>query len=253
MAQERRTPPDYQKQPAVERSYRSRHSGDLQAFRLARGESDLWVLSNRDVRKDVERLLALHRRQLKEYIHAHPLFAETLQPYPPDPEAPELVQWMIAVTAQVGVGPMAAVAGAVAGIVGRNIDPAVTELIIENGGDIYLRSSAERMIGIYAGESAFSMRIGLRIPAKPEGFGICTSAGTVGPSFSFGKADATVICAPDAALADAAATAVGNLVTAPADLERAIGLAQGISNLRGAVVIKGDKMCAWGEIDFVAL
>ena len=246
-------PTIYRKQTGVERSYRSRRAVDLQAFRLAVGETDLWVLSDRDVRQDIMRLVTLYRRQLKEYIHNHPLFAGSLQPYPPDPEAPEIVQWMIAVTAQVGVGPMAAVAGAVAGMVGRHTDSAVKELIIENGGDIYLRSTRERIIGIYAGASAFSMRIGLRVPAKPEGYGICTSAGTVGPSLSFGQADATVICAPDTALADAAATAVGNLVISSADLERAVREAQKITSLSGAVVIKDDKMSAWGEIDFVPL
>lgn len=242
---------NYQKKKDVDRTYRAVQTSGLFSYRLTIGESDLWISTGADIKFELERLLIYHRRQLKEYIHHHPEFAATLEPFPDDPLAPQIVRWMIAAALRAKVGPMAAVAGAVSGIVGQNIDRSVSELIIENGGDIYFRSVQERIIAIYAGETPFSMRIGLRLKPKPDGYGICTSAGTVGPSLSLGQADATVVISPDSALADAAATAIGNLVQSQDDLQKAADFARTIPGIDGAVIIKNDRMAAWGEIDLV--
>ena len=246
-------PPEYSKRTDVERSYRADNAADLLRTRLVIGESDLWIMSDRAVEERARQSLLQFRRHLKEYIHRHPLFAKTLVPYPPDPEAYPIVQWMIAATAQVKVGPMAAVAGAVSGMLGRSL-PEIPELIIENGGDIYLRSARERIVAVYAGNSPFSEQVGLKIAPHPgAGLGICTSAGTVGPSLSLGKADAAVIVAADVALADAAATAAANQIHRAADLAGAIGYVQELPGLQGALLIKDDQMAAWGEIQLVAL
>jgi ApbE superfamily uncharacterized protein (UPF0280 family) len=239
----------YQKREDVEREYRSANAAELLKFRVVVGESDLWILANLDLQPTVEDLLKRYRRQLKEYIYHHPVFKETFSPYPRDEHAPKLIQWMIDSSAKVNVGPMAAVAGAIAGIIGLEIDTGVTELIIENGGDIYLRSSKERTISVHAGKSVFSGKIGLVIPPQPLGLGICTSAGTVGPSVSLGKADAVVIISPDTALADSTATATGNLIQDASDLSKAIDFAKSIPEIRGVLLIKDDKMAAWGEIE----
>jgi uncharacterized protein len=240
---------NYPKRADVEREYRSASAADLLKFRVVVGESDLWILSNHDLKQTVADLLKQYRRQLKEYIYHHPVFKATFSPYHRDERAPKLIQWMIDSSAKVGVGPMAAVAGAIAGIIGLEIDTGVTELIIENGGDIYLRSSRERMIAVHAGKSVFSGKIGLVIPPQPLGLGICTSAGTVGPSVSLGKADAVVMISPDTALADAAATATGNQIQDASDLSKAMDYAQSISEIKGVLLIKDDKMAAWGEIE----
>jgi ApbE superfamily uncharacterized protein (UPF0280 family) len=239
----------YAKKQDVDRDYRLSSASDLQSTRIVIGASDLWILSSGDVQLEVERLLKLYRRQLKEYIYHHPLFKTALVPYPVDLEAPELIQGMIAASAKAGVGPMASVAGAIASFIGKNITNDITwELIIENGGDIYLRSVKERCVAIYAGNSPFSLKIGLNIAAHPSGVGICTSAGTIGPSLSFGKADAAVVIAPDVALADAAATAIGNLINTASDLPKGIDFAKKIPDVAGVLLIKDDKMAAWGEI-----
>ncbi len=245
---------NYEKKRNAERDYRILSAPDLQSTRLVIGESDLWVLSSEDIRLEVERYLKLSRRQLKEYIYRHLLFQTTLKPYPGDSEAPELIQGMIAAAAKTGVGPMASVAGAIAGFIGKNIPPDISlELIIENGGDIYLRSARERCVAIYAGNSPFSLKIGLSIDAQPSGVGICTSAGTTGPSFSFGTADAIVVIAPDVALADATATATGNLINTSSDLSKGIDFAKRISGVTGVLLIKDDKMAAWGEINITRI
>lgn len=245
--------PDYPKQNGVDRDYRSLSAPDLQKLRIAIGESDLWILSSHDIRDEVQRLLRLYRRQLKEYIYEHPVFKTTLAPYPVGPEAPELVRRMSEAGAKVKVGPMAAVAGAIAGLIGENTRREIPDLIIENGGDIYLRSTKERHIAVFAGNSPFSMKIALEIPPEPDGLGICTSAGTVGPSLSLGRADATVIISADVALADAAATAVGNMITTTSDLWPAVDLAKTIPGVTGILLIKDDKMAAWGGLKLIPL
>ena len=82
---------------------------------------------------------------------------------------------------------------------------------------------------------------------------ICTSSGTVGHSLSFGLADAVVILSKDACLADATATAVGNLVRTPEDIERALKKVQAIKGISGALIIAGKSMGAWGQIKLVKL
>jgi ApbE superfamily uncharacterized protein (UPF0280 family) len=245
--------PSYPKSHCVERNYRDFTAPDLLKYRVCVGESDLMILASQDWRTEILKLLKSYRRQLKQYIVEHPVFAQTLTPWPVDQAAPKMVQWMIRVAAQAGVGPMAAVAGAIAGMIGQTITPKNADLIIENGGDIYLRSTTARIIAIYAGQSIFSQKIGLLISSAPDGLGVCTSAGSVGPSLSFGKADAVVVIAPDVALADAVATATANLVKSANDFATAVTFAQQIVGVAGVLIIKDDQLTAWGQIELISL
>jgi ApbE superfamily uncharacterized protein (UPF0280 family) len=123
------------------------------------------------------------------------------------------------------------------------------EIIIENGGDLFLVTGCERKVLIYAGDSPFSNRLALLVPGDYQPWGICASSGTVGPALSFGRADAVVIVARDALLADAAATAVANQVTTAAEIEKGIETAMAIPGVEGVVIIIGDKMGAYGRIN----
>jgi ApbE superfamily uncharacterized protein (UPF0280 family) len=245
----------YRKRADVERSYRSAAAHDLLQYRVAVGESDLWIQSEHDFKQEIEHLLKSYRRQIKGYLDAHPGFLEALTPWPEDQQAPEIVQLMIRAAKSTGVGPMAAVAGAIAAMIGKAFEPQIhPELIIENGGDIYLRSLKERVIAVFAGSnSPFSGKLGVLIQPQPEGIGVCTSSGIIGPSLSFGKADAVMVTASDPALADAAATAGANSVRNCSDLPKAIALLKSISGIRGALIIKEQKIAAWGEIELVPL
>jgi len=147
-----------------------------------------------------------------------------------------------------GVGPMAAIAGAIAECVGRELLEFSPEVIVENGGDIFLKVLHRRTIGIYAGDSPLTGKIGLQIEAKDTPLGVCTSSGTVGHSLSFGRADAVAVLAPSAALADAAATAIGNRVNKPEDIDKALELARGIAGLKGVVIIIGESIGVQGNI-----
>jgi len=155
---------------------------------------------------------------------------------------------MAEATARVSIGPMASVAGAIAEFVGNELLAFSPEVIVENGGDIYLKSSEKRIVGIYAGKSSLSGKIGLEINGEDTPLGICTSSGTVGHSLSYGKADAVIVLSKSVALADAAATAIGNLIKQPSDIPNGIEFAKGIEGLRGLLIIKDDDIGLWGEV-----
>lgn len=65
-----------------------------------------------------------------------PDFKLTLSPHPVLPGAPVIAEAMAASANLAGVGPMAAVAGAFAEFVGRDLMKVCAEVIVENGGDI---------------------------------------------------------------------------------------------------------------------
>jgi ApbE superfamily uncharacterized protein (UPF0280 family) len=126
------------------------------------------------------------------------------------------------------------------------------EVVVENGGDCYLKVDTELQIGVFAGRSELSDRLALRIKPEQTPLGVCTSSGTVGLSLSLGCADAVTVVARSAALADAAATAMGNQVQQEDDIHKAISLAQEIEGVEGAIVILGDQIGAWGEVELVS-
>ncbi|MBW1917107.1 MAG: UPF0280 family protein [Deltaproteobacteria bacterium] len=237
-----------------ERTYRTHMArGQLATFRVVVRETDLLVLAARDLSDLTLDLICQLRYQLERYIAGHPDFLHTLSPWPSDPFAPLIVKEMIVAAASVGVGPMAAVAGAVAEQVGLALKAQSPEVIIENGGDIFLAVQGRATVAIYAGNSPLSHRVGIQVEASANPLGICTSSGTVGHSFSRGQADAACVLAPSVALADAAATALGNRVPDAQAIPAALDWAAQVPGLLGAVIIVGDKLGAWGEVELVPL
>lgn len=223
--------------------------GRLQAFQIKIHETDLMILAQEDYHEAATAVVLQERRQLEHYIVGHPGFLESLCPWPEDRLAPRLVKEMMQASARVNVGPMAAVAGAIAAAVGRKLLDYSPEVIVENGGDIFLKTSEAATIAVYAADSPLSMKVGLLIPADATPLGVCTSSGTVGHSLSFGRADAACVLAGDTALADAAATALGNRVKGPNDIPAALEWLSGIEDILGGVIIAGEKLGAWGELE----
>jgi len=223
----------------------------LVSFTVAVKETDLYIRAEGDL--TAEALAAIHeiRSPLEEYIRDHPLFLHSLAPVEVENGAPEIVRVMAEAARLANVGPMAAVAGAVAEMVGRKLLTFSPEVIVENGGDIFLKVSNKRQIGIYAGESTFTGKLAIEVEPGQTPLGVCTSSGTVGPSLSLGLADAAIVLAPSAALADAAATAVGNVVKSEQDIDAALERGKQIKGVSGIVVIKGGSMGAWGDIKLV--
>ena len=234
-----------------ERVYRNLiRDKDLVSFQIREAESDLYIRANQDLSSYARKVLLNFRREIEDYIKSHPLFKSTLSPYSWDKKAPEIIKSMIKATNQCGVGPMAAVAGAIAEFVGKELLNYSAEVIIENGGDIFIKTNRIRRVSIFAGESPLSHKIILKIQPQKNYIGVCTSSGTVGPSLSFGKADAVTILSDSVLLADAAATAIGNMIKTQEDIEQGLIYAQKITGVRGVVIIKDDKIGFWGEVDF---
>lgn len=241
------------------RTYRTlHHQDDLVHFQVAVKETDLDIGVRREqytpeLAAWCENLIKQCRRPLEEYIKRDRKFVNSLSPYTPMPDAPLIARIMAEAGSAAGVGPMAAVAGTVAEEIGKKIARRSRDVIVENGGDIYLKSNRVRRIGIYAGQSVLSNRLAVEIRPEQTPLGICTSSGTVGHSLSFGSADAVVILSPSTPLADAAATAAGNFVRDEGDIEKAVNLAYNIPGITGVLIIKGDKLAVRGRLKLIRM
>jgi ApbE superfamily uncharacterized protein (UPF0280 family) len=198
-------------------------------------------------------LLLSQRANIEKYIQMHPQFKSSFKPVEILPNAPQIVMDMGRAAQAANVGPMAAVAGAIAETLGEEISRYCKDIIIENGGDIYIRSSKKRVIAIFAGNTRFSYQMGLEIAENETPLGICTSSGTIGSSISLGKADAVVIKANTAALADAVATATANLINTAEDLKPAVEFANNITGVSAVLAIKDKLLAAWGNIKIVKI
>jgi ApbE superfamily uncharacterized protein (UPF0280 family) len=225
----------------------------LVSFNVVVEQTDLYIRSRRNLKDKALSSVLKHRGFIESYIGRNPLFLTTLQAYEAEAEAPAIVREMARVSKLTDVGPMAAVAGAIAEAVGRDLLAFSPEVIVENGGDIFLKISKKSLVGIYAGQSAFTKKIALEIMPGETPMGIGTSSGTVGHSLSLGSADAVIALSSSAALADAAATALGNIVKVADDISKATKKARSIEGLHGVVIIVGDKMGAWGAVRIMPL
>ncbi|OGQ99067.1 MAG: hypothetical protein A2521_00645 [Deltaproteobacteria bacterium RIFOXYD12_FULL_57_12] len=249
-----------QKKRLAPNSYRKRtyralvESNGLVSSQVTVRETDLQILAPRDVTTQAYDLVYHYRNQLENYIATHPAFLTSLAPLPADPLAPPIVKAMLKAGQVAAVGPMAAVAGAVAEFVGRDLlAGGLDEVMVENGGDIFLMRTRECVSAIFAGPSPLSQRVGLRIAAADMPLGLCTSSGTVGHSLSLGTADAVTVLAASASLADAVATLVGNAVQDEQTMGAALELAQTIPGIMGVVIIKNEQLGAWGKVDLVKI
>ncbi len=206
-----------------ERTYRSLINKDnLTSYNVKIAESDLLISSDTNLSDEALKSLARHRHSLETYIKSHPEFLTSLLPLPEDDLAPPIVRDMLNKSKICGVGPMAGVAGAVSEFVGNDLLNLTKNLIIENGGDIFIKSENKLIVSVYAGESPLSYNVNFIVKPEETPLGICTSSATVGPSLSFGKADAVCVISKSATLADAAASAIGNKVKSKKDIKPAL-------------------------------
>ncbi len=236
------------------RTYRSRMiAKGLVSFRVVIRETDLYVSACSDLTEETEAAVVKYRRDLEMFIAKQPAFLESLKPFDVPDRAPDIVKRMAEAARKVDVGPMAAVAGSIAELVGKELNKLSAEIVVENGGDIYMVTCKRRTISIFAGDSPLSNKIGLEISPEQTPLGVCTSAGRVGHSLSFGSADAVVAISKDTALADAAATSIGNKVHKIEDIEKAVSWGKSVEGIKGVVVIKNDRIGAWGEVKLLPL
>ncbi len=225
----------------------------LTSFQVVVKETDLLVHAEKKLERQTRELVLQQRGYLESFIARHPDFAETLVPWQLSAPAPKIITEMAAAGQCAGVGPMAAVAGAIAEQVGLGLLEITAEVVVENGGDVFIHTRMPVTTAIFAGKSPLSMRVGLRLGGGFEPVAVCTSSGTIGHSLSLGRADAVCVVARSCCLADAAATAIANRVRSAADMKIAIAAAKRIDAVDGVVIIAGDKMALWGELQVVSL
>ncbi|MBF0572972.1 MAG: UPF0280 family protein [Desulfamplus sp.] len=254
------------------REYRTKsHRQGLTPFIVTVKETDLHIQAESDLSEIALREVLALRGFVETYISIHHQFKTSFVPVEPIlPVVPKIIADMIDAGKKARVGPMAAIAGAIAEHTGQELLKYSSEVIVENGGDIFFKTNSDTVFSIFAGKSPLSMKIGVRIPPPKSNFNtgaensslkslnidkigmaICTSSGTVGHSISFGKADAATVISQSCSIADAAATAIGNIVKKESDIEKAIEVGQNIEGVDGIVIIKGGRLGAWGDVELV--
>lgn len=231
------------------------HGADAVVFTVSHRESDLWIAVDRGdaavMAARTEHFLHELRGRLDRYLDRDPAYLRALVPCLPRPDAPPLLHEMAVAAATAGIGPMSAVAGAFARETGRMLrrEFGVGEVVVENGGDIYADVHRPLDVALFAGESPLSERVGLHIPGGAFPLGICTSSGTVGPSLSFGRADAVMIVCCDVLLADSYATAWANRVRTEEDTGSVVERACRVPEILGAMAVKGERLAVGGTFE----
>jgi ApbE superfamily uncharacterized protein (UPF0280 family) len=189
------------------------------------------------------------RKILEDYIERHPDFRHSFKPIEVYPDAPKVAQSMARAAQLVGVGPMAAVAGAMAQYACKaGLEAGAKEAIVENGGDIYLRAAEPVIIALDTGTAKLSDRLAFSLQANDTPISICSSSGQMGHSKSLGKCNLATTVARDAALADAAATQAANLVSTVEDVDSALKRIAAIEGIEGIMIIKNDRVGLAGKL-----
>jgi ApbE superfamily uncharacterized protein (UPF0280 family) len=225
------------------------------SFQVEWLETDLWVgVSKASYRQAIPVFILEEIKRLRQlldnYIHSNQAFKNSLVPVPKDNEAPEEIQQMISASTIAGIGPMSAVAGLFAEYIGKSVIEkfGTDEIVVENGGDLFVFVKKDIDILVYAGNSALSNKIAVTIPHHYTPLGLCTSSGTVGHSLSFGKADAVMVACTNTTLADSLATRFGNEVKAPADIAYALNLSETFDEIVSMIIIVQDKIGIRGKL-----
>lgn len=215
-------------------------------FRVLLNESDIEIAAESDLTHRACDALYRARKDIEGYLTLHPGFSAAMDPVEYDEDAPAIVKRMMKAAAIWNVGPMAAVAGAIADSVGEKLSAHSDTVIVENGGDLFIRSGNRVNCALYAGEeSPFADKIGFSIDA-PQGIGICTSSRTVGHSYSRGRANAVTVIAEDSATADAAATAIANRINSAEDIHKQFAQPESDSAVVGVIACCGDRLASLG-------
>ncbi len=227
---------------------------DEVAFQTSVAETDLWVIARQNLSSSIADYVHKLRGQIQAYALVHPEFLSSLSPLPLPKTAPPIVRSMSRAGLLCGVGPMASVAGAIAQFTADVFCKQSPDILVENGGDLFLRSTKDRVIALLA-DPKNKAKIGLFIPAQDFPLALCSSSGKVGHSLSFGNGDLVTVRAKSGALADAAATALCNLIQKDKDVAQVIETAKNWSKIgiEGIFAQSGSQIAVWGKMELVAL
>ena len=235
------------------RAYRGRcvpRENEL-SFQVLVEETDLRVTCAEDLGLPMLELVTELRGQIKAWMQVQPEFRSSLVPVSVPAGAPEIVRRMAAGAELAGVGPFAAVAGTVAQMVAESFAGRSPDLIVENGGDIYIYSRRERIVGLLPDPRG--ELLGVRISPEDCPVSLCASSAYIGHSLSLGKGDLAVVRAADGALADACATMLCNMLREAGDVERAARRAESLRKLgvQGVFLQCSGRIGIWGKMELV--
>ena len=214
------------------------------------GETAVTVISDDEYVGTAQQAVFDAREIILRKISEDPFFKTTYDPYPVSKDDDELIQRMCQASVIAGVGPMAGVAGAVAVFaVESMVEEGAGFAIVENGGDIALKIDRDITVGVYQDDERFR-DIAFRIPKRERIFGICSSSAKIGPSVSLGKTNISTVFSDDVILADACATALGNLIRYGGQEEMSsaletIGRKEGVE---GCISISDGLMAMFGNV-----
>ena len=224
-------------------------TGEKYNWKITYHYSDLLLSSDKDIAGLIEEPL----KEIYCFLHGcfkeDPAFLKSLSPVSIKPDYPEIIKKMCLLSSKFNVGPMAAVAGTVNEFLAEKMNKYCGSLIIENGGDLYLRSKKDRILGIYVKNKYFKDSISIRIKSENMPCGVCASSGTFGHSLSLGKCDLAVVLSKSAITADAAATAVANSISCKDDILKSIKHFRNCRGIDGLLIIKEDQIGLWGNIE----
>ena len=235
-----------------ERLYRKDFAKDWYSYEICVKETDLLVQSKEKLDEQIiYRSVKNYRKELEDYIRNFPEIKSSLSSFSLKEPAPSIIKDMVEKSSLVGIGPMASVAGAIAEYVGKDLLEFTCELVVENGGDIFMKKRGDILLGLYAGEASFINNFLLRVENKDSCMGICSSSSFLGHSLSLGRADLSTVISESAVFADAMATKLTNMVKDEKDIDAAIQFCKKFSLSRGVVVVKRDKLGIWGEVELL--
>ena len=207
-------------------------------FSLNYGDTHMNVYADYAVESDAYEFLIEQYGFLLKHINANPFFKTSFSPVNSVDDAPEIIVKMIEASSAADVGPMAAVAGTIAQLMGEFLlNDGATEVICDNGGDIFAYVKNETIVGVYSGGDGMD-GFGFKIYEGDCPICICTSSDTVGHSISLGKADAVTVFSKEGAVADAFATKYANMIKCEKDIENVLGISRGYKGISG-VYIRG--------------
>ena len=243
------------------KTYRNSLSNErFQSFVIQHETADLWIgIDPGSFQKEMADIaLATLKSVLDElevYAASNPFFKKSLKPCSVQDDAPAIIRQLAIAGEKAGVGPIAAVGGLLSETVGRALleNFSIGELVVENGGNLFVKLQEPLVMSIFAGESPLSGMAGLEILPEQTPLGVGTFTQADRWPMNFGKADAVMICCKEAALADALTTGFGNRIKKAADVENVLNRTEHVPEILAAVLVCDDQIGIRGEFELKIL
>jgi ApbE superfamily uncharacterized protein (UPF0280 family) len=229
--------------------YRNKISAEGRySFRVDYKYSGLYIMCDRDISSELEEAVLSFYSDIEMILAGQPDFEKSLVPIKTGKDLPMTIKEMCCAGEVFNVGPMASIAGALCDHLAKNLTDRCNFLMIENGGDVYIKSNVPFEVGIFTKNIYFKDKLTLLIEAGQTPCGICSSSGSFGHSLSLGKSDLVTVLSKTATTADAAATAIANTINSEKDIDEAITCFSRYSEIEGLIIIKNKRIGLWGKL-----